>query len=131
MHTPGLVRHTNEPLTDFQRIGGTPAVTAVVGQFYDRVLADPQLASYFDGVDMRRLRRHQVQMISQVLGGPVTYDGADLKTAHAGMAITPADYRRVTQHLVATLKAVRVDPEIIDRVVGVLAAVEPDVVHAQ
>jgi hemoglobin len=131
LQTPGLVRPTKEPLTDFQRIGGAPAVTAVVGQFYERVLADPQLASYFEGVDMRRLRRHQVQMISQVLGGPVTYEGADLKTAHAGMAITPSDYRRVTEHLVATLKAVRVDPEIIDRVVGVLAAVEPDVVHAQ
>jgi hemoglobin len=120
----------NEPHTDFERIGGTPAVVVVVDQFYGRILADPQLAPFFTDVNLSRLRRHQVQMISQVLGGPVTYDGADLKTAHRGLEIGPDDFKRVAEHLVATLEANGVAPDIIARVGGVLSAVEPDVVDA-
>ena len=121
----------NEPRTDFERVGGTPAVVAVVDQFYARILADPQLAPFFSDVNLPRLRRHQVQMISQVLGGPVTYDGADLKTAHHGLEIGTEDFKRVSEHLVATLEASAVAPDIIARVGRVLSAVEPDVVDAR
>ena len=120
----------NAGVSDFHRVGGTPAVTAVVDQFYERVVADPQLAPFFEDVDMRKLRRHQVQLISQVLGGPVTYDGADLRSAHRGLEIGAEDYRRVTEHLVDTLESAQVDQDIIFRVGEVLAAVQPDVVHA-
>ena len=42
--------------TIFDEIGGEPAVTAVVDAFYERLVADPDLMSYFDGRDMRRSR---------------------------------------------------------------------------
>lgn len=121
----------DEARTDFERVGGTPAVVAVVDQFYARILADPQLAPFFTDVDLPRLRRHQVQMISQVLGGAVTYEGADLKTAHRGLEIGAEDFKRVSEHLVTTLEANDVAPDIITRVGQVLSAVEPDVVDAQ
>ena len=38
--------------TDYERIGGAPAVSAVVNRFYEAVLADPALAPYFTGVEM-------------------------------------------------------------------------------
>jgi hemoglobin len=119
-----------EEVSDFQRIGGSPAVIAVVDQFYDRLMADPQLAPFFENADMRNLRRHQVQMISQVLGGPVTYEGRDLRTAHAGLRIADSDFSRVTEYLVATLQSAQVDPEIIGRVGEALAATQADIVTA-
>ena len=51
-------------------LAGGPAVSAVVNDFYERVLGDPQLVPYFEGVDMARLKRHQVLLVTQVLGGP-------------------------------------------------------------
>jgi hemoglobin len=30
-----------------------------VNDFYERVLRDPQLAPYFEGVDLARLKRHR------------------------------------------------------------------------
>ena len=40
---------TGATVSDYDAIGGGPAVSAVVNDFYVRVLADPQLAPYFEG----------------------------------------------------------------------------------
>jgi hemoglobin len=117
-------------LSDYQRVGGADAVTKVVQLFYERVLADPELADYFTDVDMGRLKRHQVLLISQVLGGPAGYDGRDLRDAHAGMQITSDHYARVFGHLVAVLHDAGVDAEIIGRVGSELAGAERDIVSA-
>lgn len=115
-------------LSDYDRIGGGPAVAQVVDRFYQLILADDQLASYFDSVDMPRLKRHQVLLISQVLGGPVSYDGRDLAAAHAGLAITDEAFGRVVAHLVTTLKEFDVPAEIIDRVGAALGPTQKDIV---
>ncbi|MEQ7128225.1 group 1 truncated hemoglobin [Actinopolymorpha sp. B11F2] len=116
--------------TDYQLIGGAPAVSTVVNRFYELILTDTQLAPFFTDVDMARLKRHQVLLISQVLGGPAEYDGRELREAHAGMNITTADFARVVTHLVTALEEAGVKPDIIDRVCAVLAGAEKDVVTA-
>ena len=77
-------------VSDYDTIGGGPAVSAVVNDFYVRVLGDPQLAPYFEEVDMARLKRHQVLLVSQVLAGPDSYGGRPLAEAHEGLGIEPA-----------------------------------------
>ena len=44
---------TGAAVSDYDTIGGGPAVSAVVNDFYVRVLG-PQLAPYFEEVDMAR-----------------------------------------------------------------------------
>ena len=114
--------------TDYERIGGGPAVSAVVGRFYEAVLADPALAPYFDGVEMTALRRHQVLLISQVMGGPVEYDGRELAQAHAGHNITDEAYDKVVDHIVAALKEAGVDDDIIGRLGELVAGLRADIV---
>ena len=116
--------------TDYERVGGADAVTTVVQLFYERVLADPELSGYFTGVDIPRLKRHQVLLISQVLGGPAEYDGRDLRDAHAGMSITSDHYARVFGHLVAVLHDAGVEAEIIGRVGTELAGAERAIVSS-
>jgi hemoglobin len=115
-------------VSDYEQVGGGTAVTAVVDSFYEKVLADPQLTGYFEDVDLPRLKRHQVLLISQVLGGPAQYDGRDLAVAHAGLGITSDDFGRVVEHLVATLQGAAVPPDIIERVGTTLAGTERDIV---
>jgi hemoglobin len=114
--------------TDYHRIGGAPAVSLVVDRFYQRLLKDPDLEPFFTEVDLPRLKRHQVLLISQVLGGPAEYSGRQLGEAHAGLRIGHGDFQRVVTHLVDVLHEVEVDPEIIARVGAVLAEAEGDVV---
>jgi len=77
----------------YARLGGAPAVRSVVDVFYQRVLADDQLVSYFDGLDsgqLARVKRHQIELISHVLGGPIQYPVETLRATHAGLKIQPA-----------------------------------------
>jgi hemoglobin len=48
-----------------ERLGGEPAIVATVHEFYKRLLADDQLAHYFDGVDMEKLKKHQIIFFSR------------------------------------------------------------------
>jgi hemoglobin len=114
--------------TDYEAIGGSKAVSAVVNRFYEAVLADPALSGYFTGVDMTSLRRHQVLLISQVMGGPADYDGRDLRTAHAPLKITDEAFDRVVVHLVDALKGAGVPDDVIGRVGETLSGTRADIV---
>ncbi|WP_323676813.1 group 1 truncated hemoglobin [Halorubellus sp. PRR65] len=91
--------------TLYERLGERDAIAAVVDEFYDRVLADDALESYFEGSDPADLRRHQTQFLSHATGGPVTWDGDDMATAHEHLGVTPADFGRIADHLDDALQA--------------------------
>jgi hemoglobin len=115
--------------SDYEAVGGGPAVAAVVDRFYGLVLDDDRLRAYFDGVEMVRLKRHQVALVSQVMGGPVEYSGRDLRAAHQGKGISSDDFGAVAGHLVTALTEAGVEPAIIDRTVTAVAGTQPDIVE--
>jgi hemoglobin len=116
--------------SDYDAVGGGPAIRAVVDRFYELVVGDPRLAPFFDGVDMPALKRHQALLVSQVMGGPAEYDGRALKDAHAGFNIGDDDFDAVVQHLVATLNEFSVPSDIIGRVGAALGETRADIVAA-
>ncbi len=118
------------PTSDYEQIGGAAAVRAVVDRFYELLLGDERLTSYFEGVDLPRLKRHQVLLISQVLGGPAAYDGRELREAHDGMGIDREAFALVVTYLVQALQEAGVPDDVIGRVGQTLAATEDDVVAA-
>ena len=87
----------------------------MVEQFYARVLDDDELAPYFTDADVAAVKRHQVLLLSQVLGGPSEYDGRDLGEAHRGLGITSDHYDKVVGHLVAVLTDLGADDELLRR----------------
>ena len=115
-------------LSDYRAAGGGPAVRAVVEDFCTRVLLDRQPPPFFAGVDLPRLKRHQVLLITKVLGGPNTYAGRPLGDAHTGMGITADDFSRVVGHLGAALRQAGVDEEIVRRAATAVLETEPDIV---
>ncbi len=45
----------------FQKLGGTAAIQGVVDEFYTRVFADNEVKGFFEGIDKRKLKAHQVE----------------------------------------------------------------------
>lgn len=111
----------------FDQIGGPPAVTAAVDDFYRRVMADPALSPYFDGVDMRRLKNHQRAFILAAIGEPDPYLGWSIREAHALFDIQPDHFDRVVDHLVDTLADLGVADSIIDDIGAKLAPLRNEV----
>jgi hemoglobin len=112
----------------YERLGQTVGIRAAVDEFYRRVLADPQLAPYFEGVDLAALHGHQTDLLVQVTGGPAGYTGRDLAESHRGRDITPEAFDRVVAHLVATLTELGVSQEDIGAVGEALTAHRGDIV---
>lgn len=112
----------------YARIGGREVVEAVVSDFYERVFSDPLLEPYFENVDREALYAHQVQFISAVSGGPVSYDGDDMQRAHEGMGITEAAFDRVATYLAEALRENGVAADDVDAILDEVGALEPDVV---
>ncbi|MGE0679652.1 MAG: group 1 truncated hemoglobin [Candidatus Binatia bacterium] len=113
----------------FERIGGTPAITATVEQFYERVLADPELSPFFVKTKMPWLKIRQVQFFTQALGGPAVYKGRPMKEAHAHLPIEARHFDRVAGHLVATLQSLGVAQSLIDEVVSAVGPLKEDIVN--
>jgi len=84
--------------------GGPDVIRAAVDLFDARLIADPALSRYWVGIDMPRLRSHQKAFLLAALGGPDLYSGLDMRTAHAGLAITDADFDLVVAHLADSLR---------------------------
>ncbi|GIJ76458.1 hemoglobin [Micromonospora phaseoli] len=122
------VTEETAPASHYERIGGASSVKAAVELFYERVLADPELAGYFADVDMAGQRRHLALMLTVVLGGPNEYTGRDLASAHQPLNIPVAHYVKVGEHLTATLVQLGVPGDIITDVQAVLAQVQDQVV---
>ncbi len=116
--------------TLYDRLGGFPAISSVVTRFYELILADDSLAPYFAGVDMGRLMDHQTKFLCGVTGGPQTYDGRDLKKAHAHMKITEKAFNSVAGHLVQALTEHDIPEADINIIVGVVGGAKGDVVTA-
>lgn len=107
---------------------GTAGVKAVVERFYQRVLANPELAPYFAGMGeegMARVKRHQVMLVSQVLGGPTQYDAGQLGGVHARLNIEPRHYRITVHLLVGTMWEFDLPADTIFEVAELLASLQP------
>lgn len=123
-----MTKTTTESL--YQKLGGKPAVEAVVNNFYERVLSDASLAPFFENTDMDRQHRHQVAFVSMALGGPKEYAGQAMKAAHTGRGIREQHFNSVAGHLSGALKWAGVGDEDVDTIIGVVAGLKDDVVEA-
>jgi hemoglobin len=93
----------------YERMGGPDGVRTAVTVFYQRVVADPELGRWFDGVDLERLKAHQRAFLGAAFGGPQVFSGRSLGEAHAGLAITDAAFDRIVQTLLTSLDDLGVD----------------------
>ena len=114
----------------YKRLGGAAAVTAVVDEFYERILADDALAPAFAGVTMKRQRSMLSAFVSQAFGGPQSYKGRDVVDAHAGVGVTRAHMDAVLGHLVGTLAGLGVAQPLIDEAAGIVVPVADAIVDA-
>ncbi|AGZ53658.1 group I truncated hemoglobin [Mycobacterium kansasii] len=116
------------PITIYDQIGGYQAIEVVVEDFYARVLADDQLAGFFTGTNMSRLKGKQTEFFAAALGGPEPYTGAPMKQVHQGRGITMHHFTLVAGHLGDALAAAGVPPETITEILKTISPLAADVV---
>ncbi len=112
----------------YDQVGGQDGIDAMVDQFYEGVLTDPELRPFFESADRAKLLAMQKAFFAAALGGPVAYSGTSLHDAHAGRGIEPRHLSAFTEHLMATLHERGVPPDAADEIVSRIAQHADDIV---
>lgn len=128
--TSGAPPKTAAPGSLYTRLGGNAAITAVVGTFLQNVVEDARINRFFANTNAQRLQVLLVEQIGQATGGPEVYSGKDMKTAHANMAITVADFNALVEDLVKALDQYQVPAAEKQELLSALATMQPDIVTA-
>jgi hemoglobin len=120
--------------TLYERLGGKKSITAVVDEFVGKVAADTRINSFFQktAADPKRLakfKKNLVDQICQASGGPCKYMGKDMKSAHAGMGISSADFNALVEDLVAALDKFKVGEKEKNDLLGALGPMKSDIVE--
>mgnify|MGYP002144479499 CR=1 FL=1 len=102
--TPMVITQLREDLiaTTVRSVAGARRVIGVeVGhdQLHPRLLADPRTGPHFKPANQQRVKEQLVDQFCQVMGGPCIYKGADMKSSHANLDITKADFNALVEVL--------------------------------
>lgn len=125
---------SDKPASLYQRLGGMPAIQAVVDDFVGRILADERVNKFFahaasDPENARAYKAKLADFICQGTGGPCKYTGANMFAAHKGRGVTEAAFNAVVSDLVETLDKLQVPEKEKSQLLGILGPMKPAIVQ--
>src|ERR1051326_6755610 len=118
--------------TLYERVGGYNALAAVVDDFIGRLVADKQFEKFFVGHSIdskKRIRQHILDQFCAATGGPCVYTGRDMKTTHAGLGITEADWNAAAKHLTESFDKFKVPEKEKNELLAFVTSLKKDIVE--
>lgn len=113
----------------YEALGGAVVIAALVDDLYRRALANAKLAAHFAHAPLEQIKVHQRALLTHLLDGPSDTTGYALHAAHAGRGITDADFDRIVHHLIDSLTALDLSPDLVDQVIAAVAPLRPQIVE--
>jgi polyvinyl alcohol dehydrogenase (cytochrome) len=117
--------------TLFERLGGTPGVSAVVDDFALNVLNDTRINKKFAKSDPKRLATYLQSFICFATGGPCRYAGQGLKESHKNMGITAGEIQALVENMIKTLNKFNVGDLKQEELVTALGRLGSDIVESE
>lgn len=122
----------------YERLGGEKAITAVVDDFVARAAKNDKVNFFRKGTDKEwkptpaqvdQLKKHLVDLIGMATGGPQKYSGRDMKSSHAGMKITEAEFNALAADLKDTLDKFNVPAKEQGELFKIVGSTKDDIVE--
>jgi hemoglobin len=134
-------------LSLFERLGGATGIAAIIDDFIPRAMADPRVNWERQGVkrggvfrtdkspvwnptpeNVANLKKHFVQFLTLATGGPVQYDGKEMKAAHSGMKIANPEFDAAVGDLKASLDKLKIANKEQKELLAILESTRPQIV---
>ncbi|MDX8390582.1 MAG: group 1 truncated hemoglobin [Mariprofundaceae bacterium] len=119
--------------TLFETIGGQASVNAAIDPFYRRVLGDPYVNRFFEGVDMVKQAEKQRTFLTLAFGGPNAYEGLDMREGHKHlvekMGLNDTHFEHILAHLRSTLAELGLKDDVIAEVITIAESTRADVLN--
>jgi hemoglobin len=137
-----------EKLALYDRLGGEPGISNIVGDFTIRAMDDPRVNWERKGVtrgglfhhnnsevwtnspeNVTMLRKHFVEFMALATGGPAQYDGKEIKVSHANMHISNPEFDAVVGDLKATLDRLQIPNKEQKELLSIVESTRPEIVE--
>jgi hemoglobin len=100
-----------KPLTLHERIGGSEVVDRMVGAFYQRILADPELLPLFEIASNAKLEQMQREFFAAAFNESIPAGGRPSQSVQFRSGIPSHYLPRFLDHFIATLKPHRLSDD--------------------
>ncbi len=125
----GCARPPWSEATLYDELGGQPGIARIVSALIEEIAADPRIVAFFDDTDVARFEQKLCEQLCVVSGGPCTYTGDDMRSAHAGLGIGPAHMNALVEDLQKALRRNDVPWPVQNRLLAKLAPMKRDIVE--
>jgi hemoglobin len=91
--------------TLYQRLGGANGIAKLVDDVIAAHLTNPIVKTRFENIkDLDKTKKRAREFFGAGCGGPETYTGKDMPTAHKGMNISEQEYLAVMDDIVGAME---------------------------
>lgn len=132
----------------YDRLGGEQGIAKIVDDFIPRAMQDPRVNWQRKGIkrggfslkrndsvswnatstNVAQLKKHFVQFFSLASGGPSLYQGKEMKSAHASMRISNAQFDAAVGDLKASLDKLQVPNKEQKELLAIVESTRPQIV---
>ena len=115
----------------YRRLGGREGIATVVDDFVANMVGDARVNARFKGMPPPAVFKFKSNLSDQICdatGGPCSYLGRDMKTAHKGMKISDAEWNATVENLDKALDKHKVGAAEKKELIGAIAQMRGDIV---
>jgi hemoglobin len=125
---PALADGSLADASVYQALGGREGLKAIVGDFLNLVQADDRIKKQFADADMEHLAMRLNEQLCELSGGPCSYGGKDMKTIHADLHITNAQFNALAEDLQSAMGKHNVPARAQNKLLAKLAPMQRSIV---
>jgi hemoglobin len=116
--------------TLYQRLGGAAGIAALVDDVMANHLVNPIVKARFENItDQERAARMAREFFCAGAGGPETYTGKDMLTAHKGMNISEQEYLAVMDDIVDAMEKHQLGEDTKKDVIAILYSLKGQIIR--
>ena len=115
--------------TLYARLGGRPGLEAIVADIWENHVSNPLINKRYADSDPVEVKRLVTEMCCAGFGGPETYTGRDMITAHKGMNINDTEFVAVCDDVLKALDKNQVGQREKDEILCILYSLKNEIVY--
>lgn len=113
----------------YERLGGSDGIAAITDDIWANHTANDTIKQRYVDSDPDNVKRLVREMFCAGTGGPETYTGRDMLTAHRGMNINNDEFVAVIDDVLGALDKNQVGQQERDEVLAILYSMKGEIVH--
>jgi len=120
-----------KPVSLYDRLGRYDAISQIVDSYLKGIRSDPQFSRFSGrGADsLSRAKQLLKDQLCSLTGGPCTYIGRDMKTAHSGLGITSDEWAVNMKYMADALDKAKIGSKEKTEFLAIIDSLKPAIVE--